>query len=483
VLINTLGLSLTSAALEQPEFRAWRNNYPLKSGGILLQAVYENEKKNLLATALRLGYFDARFTSAGIVIDRDRTQADVSLIFNSGNRYRIGDLNLTWTNGDNTDVKAKRRIEADILTALIELKEGAFYSSEDLSQTQQNLSATPYFSNVDVQTGRADTEQFTVPIDIVLTPGKQAAYNFEVGVGTDTGIRGGVGYENRRLNSNGHTLSARLGGSEIKRSAIVNYRVPLPRKTEDSLNFFTSIEEELGDSRSFRSTKVGSELSIGWRKAILKYGLVFNRERFVKFNEELIESETVTDLLMPSVHWQRMESDDLYFPERGWSASAILRVADKNVLSDLSLAQAILEAKGLYPLGVGRIRARIKVGASLIDEAIDLPASLGFLAGGDDSVRGYKFESIGVQNNGITRVGKNLVVGSVEYQHPLRESFALATFVDIGDAFDSGIDLKKGVGVGLRWRLPFGALRLDLASALDREGDPVRLHFSFGTDL
>ena len=126
---------------------------------------------------------------------------------------------------------------------------------------------------------------------------------------------------------------------------------------------------------------------------------------------------------------------------------------------------------------------RLSLVGSLIDESADLPESLGFLAGGDDSVRGYRFESIGVTQNGETTVGKHAIVASVEYQHPIREGLALAAFVDMGDAFNSNVDLKKGAGLGLRWRLPFGALRLDLASALDLDGTPLRLHFSFGADL
>ena len=119
----------------------------------------------------------------------------------------------------------------------------------------------------------------------------------------------------------------------------------------------------------------------------------------------------------------------------------------------------------------------------MIDDTDELPESLGFLAGGDNSVRGYDFESIGLSENGEVSVAENLFVGSVEYEHPIKNGFAIAAFIDVGDAFNDSIKLNKGAGLGLRWRLPFGALRLDAASALDLDGDPIRLHFSFGTDL
>lgn len=151
--------------------------------------------------------------------------------------------------------------------------------------------------------------------------------------------------------------------------------------------------------------------------------------------------------------------------------------------SDIDLVQVILDTKRLVPFATGRVKFRLKIASSIIDEATKLPESLGFLAGGDDSIRGYKYESVGVNRNGDVTVAKNLLVGSIEYEHPIKNDISLAAFFDAGDAFDSNADYKKGVGVGLRWRLPFGSMRLDAASALDMEGKPIRLHFSFGTDL
>jgi translocation and assembly module TamA len=59
-----------------------------------------------------------------------------------------------------------------------------------------------------------------------------------------------------------------------------------------------------------------------------------------------------------------------------------------------------------------------------------------------------------------------------------------AVFYDIGNAFDdTDIDAKEGAGVGLRWRLPVGAVRLDLASALSKAGNPWRVHLTIGMDL
>ena len=58
-------------------------------------------------------------------------------------------------------------------------------------------------------------------------------------------------------------------------------------------------------------------------------------------------------------------------------------------------------------------------------------------------------------------------------------------FYDIGNAFNdaSSIDAASGAGVGVRWASPVGMVRVDVASALSEEGNPWRLHITFGPDF
>jgi translocation and assembly module TamA len=496
VVVEKLSLVVNGSAKQKAHFQAWVSNYSLKLGQILEQSKYERDKKALSARALRLGYFDAEFVRSEIVINEARTGADINLIFNTGERFSVSEVNIDWPLSSATSTSFKKRLKQDLLDSYISIKEGDPFDADALVKTQRSLLATPYFSTVSVQAGETNSASATLPVIITLNAKKRNAYSAEIGVGTDTGVRGGVGYENRRINSRGHNLSARLGGSEIKRSAIINYQMPNKRSAKDSLNFFAALEEELGDSRRFESTKIGTQRLRSWNDSLLTFGLTASRETFTRNTsdpltntqhsdnvKELFATEQTTDLLMPSVRWERTKADDDYFPTKGWSASATVRGASKSVASDIDLVQVILDSKRLIPLGTGRVKFRFKLASSLIDEAIKLPESLGFLAGGDDSIRGYKYESVGVNRNGEVTVAKNLLVGSIEYEHPIKNDISLAAFFDAGDAFDSNPDYKKGVGVGLRWRLPFGSMRLDAASALDRDGNPLRLHFSFGTDL
>lgn len=485
VRVNRVDIDFNPVAESEPIFKTWLKEYPLKEGGTLDQAAYTAAKKSLISRALSHGYFDARLMRHQIAINAERTQADVFLVFDSGPRYKIGGVVTRW---NIEDEKYDGGVQEDILRTLITIKEGDYFSSQALSETQRKLLTTTYFTAVDVRSGDRDKASGEVPLEITLTPNKRQAYSATLGVGTDTGVRGSVGYENRRVNRKGHHLNARVGGSEIERIAILNYRIPLARSAQDSRNFFATLDEEFGDNRRFQSSSIGAERSRKWGESLLKYGLTASHEKFTRlepdpFDTSLTEVEKRTDLIMPGASWEHNKADDLYFPTKGWSASVALRGASKSLGSDIDLAQGVVTAKYLRQLGSGRFKLRFKLASSLIDDATDLPESLGFLAGGDDSIRGYKYESIGVERDGRTTIAKNLTVGSIEYQHPIRDGLSLAGFFDAGDAFDDNPDFKKGAGIGLRWRLPFGALRLDAASALDLDGDPIRLHFSFGTDL
>ena len=137
------------------------------------------------------------------------------------------------------------------------------------------------------------------------------------------------------------------------------------------------------------------------------------------------------------------------------------------------------------PFRPWRLIGRGTLGATLVDSIDDLPPSLRFYAGGDQSIRGFDYKELGTRDSSGTVVGgRYLVVGSAELERIINERWSLATFFDVGNAMDDPkVDFEQGAGFGLRFRLPFGQVRLDLASAISDENHPVRLHLSVGGDL
>ena len=127
--------------------------------------------------------------------------------------------------------------------------------------------------------------------------------------------------------------------------------------------------------------------------------------------------------------------------------------------------------------------ARAEAGEVFAHSAIDIPDTLLFRAGGDDSVRGYGYRTLGPSINNAVASGRVLMTASAEIARPISPRFPAywwAAFVDAGNAADRWSDLSPvvGYGVGLRWRSPVGPLRVDLAYG--QHVHRVRLHLSVG---
>jgi translocation and assembly module TamA len=109
-----------------------------------------------------------------------------------------------------------------------------------------------------------------------------------------------------------------------------------------------------------------------------------------------------------------------------------------------------------------------------------VPSTFLFRAGGDQSVRGYAYQELGVREDDATVGGRYLATGSAELQYWFKPPWGMAVFYDAGNAADNLADLKPkvGYGVGARWRSPAGPINVDVAYG--KAVHKVRLHFSLG---
>src|SRR5690606_6719624 len=78
-----------------------------------------------------------------------------------------------------------------------------------------------------------------------------------------------------------------------------------------------------------------------------------------------------------------------------------------------------------------------------------LPEDFGFRTGGARTIRGYRFQSIGLHRGDAVIGAPALAVASVEYMHYFTESIGMAAFVDFGDASESFNDMKLAFGYGV----------------------------------
>jgi translocation and assembly module TamA len=175
-------------------------------------------------------------------------------------------------------------------------------------------------------------------------------------------------------------------------------------------------------------------------------------------------------------------------PLEGHRSNVQTRGAVEGIVSDTSFLQLYGNTKWVSGLwSGGRLLTRAEAGATLIDSLDSLPASVRYFAGGDTSVRGYAYNSLGPTDSlGGVVGGENLLVGSIEIDQKIAADWSMAVFVDSGNAYDAiaDFDPATGVGIGIRWFSPLGPIRFDVAVPLESDApDAYRIHITLGPDL
>jgi len=469
VLIGNVQLSITGPGAPDTYFVQWQRNYPLRQGDILMQETYEEAKRQLLRLARDKGYLNAQLLSHTIQVDVDKRIANIEMHLETGPRFRYGEIRTTST-----------LLDDSLVQRYITIHSGDYYDADRLLEIQRHLADSDYFKRADVIPAIDEARDGYVPVDIKLEMRKRTRYSIGAGYATDTGPRGTLGMERRWLNDSGHRFSVDVIGSQVRTTVTARYRIPLEKPATDSFNITSSWEEETLDNSYRRTVTAGlsqtRQLSY-WQQTL---GLSYQNEHY-----EIADTIGHSTLLIPSVRWQRLLADNRIIPTKGWRIALGIKGASEGVVSDTSFMQVDLRGKLIVPALGGRFITRVDAGGSIVPQFQALPISQRFFAGGDFSVRGYSYNSLGpVDASGEVVGGKYLLVGSGEYDHYFGKHFGVAAFYDAGNAFDfSHFNLYRGAGAGLRWRFPFGLLRIDGAKALDDSVDRWRLHISLGPDL
>jgi translocation and assembly module TamA len=190
--------------------------------------------------------------------------------------------------------------------------------------------------------------------------------------------------------------------------------------------------------------------------------------------------------LLPSISIGGLVLPEVVDPTSGHKSWLQLAGSTSALGADTPFLRVNLGHKRLLHLGDRHLLiARGEVGAIITDDLLQIPASQRFFTGGDQTVRGYDFESLSTRDaSGQLIGGKYLNVASLEYSYRLLDSWRIALFSDSGRAFsDKDEAWHSSVGVGVRWLSPVGQIRVDLAVPVDDDQDGVRLHIFMGPPL
>lgn len=477
--LSAVTIQILGEGGQDPEFQKLLANLPVKVGDTLNHSNYEKSKSLLREMAEERGYFEAQFTKHQLLIEERAYTAGIALTFDTNQRYRFGEVTFK-----------QNLFEESLLRRFLVFQPGDFYTSSQLLAFQNALTNSDYFDQVTVEMERSlPTSDKRLPITVTVVPRQPNQYSAGIGYGTDTGVRGSVGWERRYVNPQGQRFSAKAELSEIRSSATAIYSLPTGQNSEDYYAISAGYKDETTNTSSSELFKLG--LNHNHSRKLLNFplsevvGIEYRDEKYAVGSDS-----GHSKLLMPNISWSYLQADDRIYTKRGHKLQLEVRGAVDSFGSNTSFIQSRFNATLIRQLhATGRIIARGEAGYSFVSllqgDFHDLPPSIRFFAGGDRSVRGYDYQSLGPKNvEGYVIGGKNLLVGSLEYEHKILEKWGLAAFYDVGNAFnDFSEPLKQGTGLGVRWQSPVGLIRIDVATALSEKGHPWRLHIMVGPDL
>jgi translocation and assembly module TamA len=361
---------------------------------------------------------------------------------------------------------------------------GDRFSYLKLRQSQANLSNSDRFTEVSFLAKRADAVGQEVPIETKLVPRPEKRLKAGPGYGTDTGARLLIRYQDVNLFDRGHEFRSELNIAERLVGLSSSYAVPVASTFRDMASLRFSILRERTVSYDSNLIALEASRERGFRENA--QGAVFVRLLDERFR---VGSETNTSfLVLPGVRLFGQKVDNLVRPTRGYRYAIEIRGTDTFLGSTTGLLQLLPTADALFPLpGRLTLLLRSQAGITIQRQAFDeVPVSLRFFAGGDRSVRGYAYQSLGVRDETSNVVGgKHLLFGSMELERAIRQNWGIAAFYDTGNAFNSFTDfsLAQSAGLGLRYYSKIGPFRLDVARQLGRSSPATRVHFVVGLFL
>ncbi len=466
LLVTKLTIVLEGPGRNEPFFQKVVKSFPLKEGEPLLIQKYNRGKQAFMDTATQEGYLKAEMTTSEILVNLDHYTSQITLRFNTGKRFYFGDVTFS-----------KTPFNEDYLRRYIPFARGAPFSPNELTVLQDDLSSSEQFKQITVLPEYNDVQNQSVPVLVELTPAPSQSYTFGAGYGTDTGVRGTVGWNLLRVTPSGHKFQALIQASQLQDSIQAQYIIPGQHPTTEEY----AITGSVYNLNYPGSQSNAAQLSGAYRTHVGDFNAVYSLNAL--YEHYTIEQDPSQNafVLYPSANWKKRVADNAIFAKNGYSISFTTQGSAEALGSSVSFAQAEAVgkwAKTIRPLH-SRIYTRADVGMTSVNDINNLPPSLQFYTGGAQSVRGYSYQSLGP--------GKALIAASAEWQQEVIKNGYLTFFYDAGNAFNGAVQLMRSRGAGIMWVTPIGPLHLSVAQVLDEtpnnSSGSWHVVFSMGPDL
>jgi translocation and assembly module TamA len=458
---------------------ALQSEWALQPGQPFTQSAWDSAKNRVLATLRSNGYLGAQWSGTAAQVNAENNTVRLFVVADSGELFRIGSIRTAGL---------QRFDEAAVLPTARELV-GKPATEQLIRDVQDRLLGLGLFESIiiDVDANSAEPAQAQALLALRELPLQQATVG--VGYADDTGLQVTLEHTHRRIFDTRWVMHNRL---QLGQEQTLWTGDLMSHLQEDGYrNLLAGQAEKLTTNDE---TRYSWYARVGRTRDTLRiWHLIYG-----EYTRALLQTsagDNDSQALSANYHWTWRDVDDLRTPTRGtvWSLQGgagytrgSVTPPDSQLEAEDSgpFARLYGRVQGYLPLGNGFYgSARLELGQVFVREALSVPDTLLFRAGGDDSVRGYEYRSLGPELNGAVFSGSTLFTSSLQLARPIfadQPAFLWALFVDAGNASDGWNNMRPvlGYGAGLHWRSPVGPLRVDLAYG--QEVRKFRLHFSVG---
>jgi translocation and assembly module TamA len=444
---------------------AVRRGWPLQPGNPFRQVDWEAAKLLALAELSRVDYLSAAISVSQASVDPEKRTARLSLELDSGPPFRLGPM----------QVRGLVRHDESIVMNLNLLAPGDPFDADRVAQFERRLVESGYFAGARVNIDPDPAHAGAAPVVVVVVESRRRRIDAGVSYSTDSEFGGRVEYFERNLFERQWRLRVDAQADSTLRKIGFNIDLP-PRADQTWLFNETAIQRTTIQGQRSDSAYTGFGLNWGEeRLPSTAFGAyVFDRQQVSG------APEATSKALYFGYRRVYRKTDDAFRPRSGVLGSAEIGTSVPGA-STRSFQRATLMVNGFIPAAREvDVNLRCQLGAVFAGASDGIPTMFLFRTGGDQTVRGYAFDAIGVQQGTAVVGGRYLGVVSAEATWWFLGDYGAAVFVDAGDAVDDlgAFSLKAGIGVGMRWRSPIGPFRVDVAYGEATRS--TRLHLSVG---
>ena len=462
-------IDIRGPAADDAEARALRarvrERWSLRRGQPFRQADWDAAKRGAVRELSGWRYASARVAHSEALIDPQARSARLGVALDSGPPFRFGELRISGT----------RRFSDELVENLSPFRPGDVYDRDQLLVFQRRLLESGYFVSVQADVDPAEGKPDASPVRVAVIEANTQHIEAGISYSTDVGARLEIRYSDQDVLDSAWRFRSGLRLDEQIRNLQLD--LDTPPRPGGRWNSFTARGRET-DIQNERTRELAAGVSHNWGAEVAPSAVILSAHA----EEQHVAGQPDDNRHAIYGGFRRSfrRTDDYVLPRSGYLGAFEIGGAP-SALASRAFLRALISGSFFVPNGRrGDILLRGQAGRVLADSREGIPSTFLFRTGGDQTVRGYDFESLGVPVRNAIVGGRRLIVMSAEYIHWFSDAWGLAGFVDAGDAWDGGSELQAAVGTGFgaRFRTPIGPIRADLAYG--ERTQQWRLHFSVG---